>query len=600
MKSFIIKTIVHLAAMLLASLGFIAILLVLTSLFSTKQPVEIAPDSVLVMNLNTNIPDAPQQVDTWTAIIDYFSSGTNRSVHLKGIIDAIDRAAEDERISGLYLQGSLMPTDYGSGFASLNEIRVALLRFRQSGKPVTAYLTQPSLRDYYLATAADTVVLNPFGYLNFKGLVAKGIFFAKAFDQYGIQVQTLQAGKYKSAVDRFTRQDMSPEDREQTQMVIDNLWHTIVAGVARDRNLEEAALYTIAETHGILSPEQARDYGLVDEIAYFDAVSEDWIGLTSYNDTLQSFPQVALADYAYEAGLLVSPEAEPVIAVVYAEGDIIDGEGWESFIGGDSLARELRRLRRDDTVQALVLRINTPGGSAIASELIEREINLIRAAGKPVVISMGSLAASGGYWIAARADYIFAQPATLTGSIGIFGLVPNIQNLAAAIGITFDMVKTNTYADIDNIDRPKTQAELALLQQFVDQLYAIFINRVAQGRNLDIGEAEALAGGRVWTGEDALRLGLVDELGGLNDAISQARNLAGLDMKAPVLEIPEARPTQLLDIFFAHPRGRPPVVRWYSLPGKGLPLVKKIEAWLYALNDPRHSYARMPFTLSLE
>lgn len=603
MRSFFSKIFSQTLSFILAMVVIFLLLGFLVSYLSLPQKLVLKPQSTLVIDLNMNIVDAPQQKLGWEKIEESISGWNVTEVHLKSIIDAIDKAAKDEKITTLYLQGSLIQSNYGNGFASLRELREAIIRFKEAGKPVIAYLVTPSLRDYYLTSAATTVILHPFGELEFKGLASKSIFLAGALEKYGIDVQILKVGKYKSAIEAFTRQEMSPEDREQTSILIKNIWHSLISDIAESRGKEKEPLLLLAEQYGILSPQQALDVGLIDHIGYFDEVRERLIKLGDYDTLLDSFVQVPLDSYDdsnKESTFLSKANASKAVAVIYAEGDIVNGDSLEKKqIGGDQLSRELRTLRQDNSIQAIVLRINSQGGSAVASELIAREVKLLKESGKHIVVSMGTYAASGGYWIAAPADSIFAEPTTITGSIGIFGLIPNIQTLAQNNGITFDGVKTSKFADIGSIDRPQTNEELALLQKITNFFYTAFIDKVAQGRGLSVDEVKKIAEGRIWSGNDALRIGLIDRIGGLQDAIAEAKKLADLPQDTPVIEYPGWQPMELLELFFNTNR-QSPIVEFTD------PLTKEFRQWRHIkmlfskLNDPRHIYARLPFTLTME
>jgi protease-4 len=352
---------------------------------------------------------------------------------------------------------------------------------------VHAYLVNPSTQDYYLASAASVITIDPFGSLAMPGLASEQVFFTGMFEKFGIGMQVSRVGRFKAAVEPFTRRDMSPENRLQTESYLGDLWSEVKRGVAESRGIDTIALQTIVDAQGIILPADAKAAKLVDRVAYFDDVLDDLQRLASAVRTADgvkpsakdstraaelaalldrpTLPQVTLGDYA---PIAVAKDrsftASQTIAIVYAEGDIVDGEGGDGTIGGSSLARELRRVRNDAKVKAVVLRVNSPGGSAIASEQIQRELTLIRKQ-KPIVVSMGTVAASGGYWISTAAARVFAEPNTITGSIGVFSLVPNIKTLANRNGVTFDTVKTGRYADLFSIARPRTDAELAVLEQ---------------------------------------------------------------------------------------------------------------------------------------
>ena len=391
---------------------------------------------------------------------------------------------------------------------------------------------------------------------------------------------------------------MSEEHRYQMTVLLEKLWNEILSGISRDRGIDIDTLNEISRQRGLFTATQALDHGLVDEIAYFDEVIDKLIGIGVYDKDNKSFAQVNFNDYR-QALDFSSEEDKPIIAVIYAEGVIVDGEGGFRSVGGDKLARQLRKLRRDEEIKAVVLRVNSPGGSAVASEIIQREIRLIGEE-KPIVISMGGVAASGGYWIAAAGDTIFAEQTTITGSIGVVGLFPNVQVIAREHGIHFDGVKTGPFADIFSISRPKTPREAELFEEMIDFIYVEFVKLVAEGRNLTIEQVEQIAQGRVWSGSDALRVGLVDNIGGLNDAITHAAEKAGLGEDFTLIQIPEGKDvSELLEELLGGDPGQDPL----TLLGPFSRSLRKLQeelSILGSLNDPRGIYALMPFIFRLD
>lgn len=605
MRQFLSKIILCLVAMMAASAIFAVVVLALASSFFKDQHASIPTKAALVIDLTRSIQDTPAQSSPLAVVEGLIGTkAIGDGVHLKALLDAIDRAADDKRIRCIYLEGNLANSDDGAGFASLQEIRQALEDFRSSGKPIIAYLSQPSLRDYYLASVADKVILNPFSYLEFNGLATRSIFVSKALEEYGVEVQTVHVGEYKSAVETFSRDSMSTRDREQTEVLLDHLWSNIVEATAASRDIEPTILYQIANEYGILTANDAVLLGLVDELAYFDQVREALINLTHFDEQNLSFAQAPLVDYVNEGLKQEQAQYKEVtsekgtVALIYAEGDIVDGESSNRLVGGDTLARELRLLREDPSIHAVVLRVNSPGGSALASEVIEREVRLLRQVGKPVVVSMGTFAASGGYWIAAPAHRIFAEPTTITGSIGVFGLFPNISDLAEKNGITFDGVSTGRFAQIGQLHRPMNQDELNLLQLLTESTYESFIQRVAEGRGLSVDLVKTLAEGRIWSGIDAANIGLVDELGGLKDAVAAAYELANLPTDAPLIEIPQAKSGSLSSLILGRSKASS-LTQWR-------PALTRLEAWekvyqgFQVLNDPKGIYARLPFNLMVD
>ena len=554
--------------------------------------------SYLVLNLSTNFTDAPAELDLGPL------GGGPESVQLRTVTRALRAAAKDERITGVYLTGDLSPADFGSGYAALRELRTALEDFRAAGKPVQAYLTQATTRTYYVASVADNLALDPYGMILMPGLASQPMFFAGLFEKYGVNVQVTRVGKYKSAVETFTRRDMSPENREEVTQLLGDIWSVLLADIAKTRKLESAEIQGVVDREGMIRAQPALEARLVDRVAYRDEIYEDLKARTGRAGSKEPFRQVALAQYAKQLKDGGAPEAgkkssaKGRIAVVYAEGEIVDGEGNIGEIGGSELSRTLRKLRQDSNVKAVVLRVNSPGGSASASEVIQREVRLIREA-KPLIVSMGSYAASGGYWISAPADRIFAESSTITGSIGVFGLQFDVQRLAADFGVSFDTVKTGRFADALTITRAKTPEEMAVLQRMVDWIYGEFVAKVSEGRKLTPEQVEAIAQGRVWSGREALARGLVDEIGGLDAALAHAAKRAGLGESPRVIEYPRQKEfiEALQEVL---ERRLPGAAR--SVRGPLGDLAGRLESELRALrsfNDPAGVYARLPLSIAI-
>ena len=572
---------------------------------SEKSSPAVLPGSYLVLDLSTNFSDAPPHLDLAAL------GGREESLQLRAATRSLRAAATDERITGVYLTGDLNPAGYGSGHAALRELRAALLAFREAGKPVVAYLTFASTRTYFVASAASDLALDPYGMILLPGLAAEPMFFAGAFEKVGINVQVTRAGKYKSAVEPFTRREMSAENREEVRELLQDLWDSLLGEIGTSRGVTAAQVQAVVDQEGLIRAAEALGAKLIDRTAYRDEIYDALKAKTGRAGSEKPFKQVTLAAYARQlkpASALPAPRrvegVEPGsgkagrIAIVYAEGEIVDGEGSPDEIGGARLSRELRKLRQDKNVRAVVLRVNSPGGSAASSEVVQREVRLLRRE-KPVVVSMGSYAASGGYWISAYADRIFAEPTTITGSIGVFGMQFDVQRLADSLGVTFDRVKTGRFADAMTVSRPKTPEEMAVLQRMVDWIYGEFLAKVAEGRNLPPDKVAAIAQGRVWSGADALEHGLVDELGGLDAALAYAAGKAGLAADYRVVEIPRER--ELVEaIQELIEKAVPGAARVSAGPLEELR--RRVERELRALaacNDPQGVYARLPFTLSV-
>lgn len=559
--------------------------------------------SYLVFDLDTNITDAPPPID-----FSAFEGGRERTVQLRTVTRALRAAAADSRVAGVFITGGLSPAGFGSGFAALKEVRAALLDFKASGKPITAYLTYATTKDYYVASTATNLTLDPYGLIVMPGLATEPMFFAGAFEKYGIGVQVTRVGKYKSAIEPYTRKDMSPENRTQLQKLLDDIWSGVLSDIAPTRGLTSAKIQAIVDREGLIRPEAALQGKLVDRVAYRDEVYDDLKARTGRAGTKEPFKQIALTDYAKLAkDIAESPKKQGSdgarysgrnrIAVVYAEGEIVDGEGAAGDVGGSKFSRELRKLRQDENVKAIVLRVNSPGGSASAAETIQREVRLTKKT-KPVVVSMGAYAASGGYWIATDSNRIFAEPTTITGSIGVFGVQFDVKKLANDFGLTFDSVKTGKFADAITISRPKTDEEMAVFQRMVDWIYGQFIGKVTEGRKLKREFVEEIAQGRVWSGAEAKQLGLVDELGGLDAAIAYAASQAKVGTSYRLVEYP--RKKELLEAV-QEIMGQiiPENAHSSSIAAQ---LAARIETELKTLrsfNDPQGIYARLPLNFSI-
>ena len=601
MKNFLTSLLGALVALVIFSVGslliFIGILGALVSLgMHRAQPksAKMETGSYLVFDLSGNITDAPSPFD-----FSDLASDHQATLQLRAVIRALREAATDDRIGGILLTGSLQPSGLGSGYGELQELRNALLQFKsRSKKPVKAYLEFATTKDYYLASVADEVALDPYGVLYMPGLAVEPMFYAGAFEKYGVNVQVTRAGKYKSYVEPFVRKDMSPENREETQRLLSDIWASLLADIGRARGVKVPAIQAVIDAEGLIRPEAAKAGHLVDTIKYRDEVLDDLKAATGRKDSKDPFKQVAIAAYLKQLPDVPAKLSSPGVALVYAEGDIVDGEGSPSQIGGVKLAREIRLLRQDENVKAIVLRVNSPGGSATAAEDIQRELRLAQKT-KPVVISMGTYAASGGYWISAYGKRIFAEPTTITGSIGVFGIQFDVEKLAASFGLSFDRVKTGKYADALTITRPKTPDEIGVLQNMIDWIYGQFIVKVSEGRHLDSNKVREIAQGRVWSGVEAKKLGLVDEIGGLDAAIRYAGNQAHLEAGFKVSEYPGKRDfTDALAELFDRIQPESTQARSGVL-GQLEAMLERQYAELSAFNDPAGIYLRLPMDLSI-
>lgn len=544
--------------------------------------------AVLVFDLSTNIPDSARDAGPGEVLRKALRDQDADGTPLAAIISALDRASTDRNISALYLTGHVQSVNYGAGPAALRELKEAIQRFKaKSGKPVIAYNQTWSKKEYYLCAGSGTLYCNPFGMIEMTGPSAEMVFLAGAFKKYGIEVQVTRVGKYKSAVEPFVLERMSDANREQYQKLMDDVWSDWKETVARDRGKTPAYIQSVADEKGVLTAQEAVQTGLVDKLANYDEVLDQLKGLAGKEAKDKAFPQITLSAYAR---IPHKAKGNHLIGVVYAEGEIVDGEGQDNQVGGQRLSREIRRLRLDSDIKAIVLRVNSPGGSATASDLIQRELVLARKA-KPVVVSMGTVAASGGYWISAYGDRIFAEPSTITGSIGVFGMLPNVRKLATDHGVTFDGVQTARLA-MPTLFRAASPAELARIQGLVDHIYDQFLDKVAEGRNLKRDRVHEIAQGRVWSGLEAKRLGLVDEMGGLQEAIRWAAAKAKIenDYRVEAPDAPHTAVERLLKLLGGsdgQPVARGPVYELRSQMERQLGILE-------SLNDPFGVYARLP------
>ncbi len=504
-------------------------LVVLTSATDVASaPVESG--AILVIDLSGDISDrglSPTALE--------MAQGASTPLQLRQVLRAIKDAASDDKITGIFMHGS--PSGYG--WAASRELHHAFLDFRDSKKPIYAWFAEIDEITYYFGATASQLWSAPFGSFQYDGFAAEISYYGNLLEKLGVNVQVSKVGKYKSAVEPFTLSEMSDANREQTSNFLGDLFDICLDESSAARGIESAVLSEIVNGKSTIKSPGAQTLGLIDGVLYFDQVLDQ---LAAVAPSENGFVQTSLEDYISAQDLSnESTNSKNTIALVYAEGSIYDGRGSEG-IAGDTVAQQLRELRNDDEIGAVVLRVNSGGGSASASEYILREVELLRTAGKPVVVSMGNVAASGGYWIASRADKILVQPNTITGSIGVFGMFPEMSGLLDKVGVKVHTVKTGPFADAMSINRPRNQQELAAIQEFIDEIYDAFIERVASGRGLDEETVRDIAQGRVWSGIDAIDLGLVDGIGGIDDAAKIAAKIAGMDnweLREPGSETPD-------------------------------------------------------------
>lgn len=496
----------------------------------TPAPTVVEPGSVLVLNLDNNIADSPR-IPTFSAS-SLSSMEIISTLSMLDVIEALEAAATDKNISALYI--NLTGVGVIEGTAHLEELRGLLAEFKAtSGKPIIAYNETYTQGSYWLASVADKIYMNPQGGLDWRGLASQSLFFKGAIDKLGVDVQIVRHGTYKSAVEPYMLTEMSPANRRQTEAMIGSVWSALVEDVATSRNLSPKHLQHYAATLAVDSPESAIRLGFVDSLKYEDQVEAELAALCG----TEELKSVSLGEY--HATLMPTKVSANKVAIIYADGEIIDGEGGEGIVGGATTADQIRRAREDKGVKAVVLRVNSPGGSALASEVMWRELKLLGEE-KPIIVSMANYAASGGYYISSPADHIVAVRTTLTGSIGVFGLIVSGEEvLEKKLGVTVDVAKTAPHADMGTMFRPLTTSEMGFMQRSVEDVYTTFVGHVAEGREMSFEGVDAIGEGRVWCGTDAARIGLVDSFGGLKQALALAAEQAELGEDWRIVEILE-------------------------------------------------------------
>ncbi|MCC6251082.1 MAG: signal peptide peptidase SppA [Bacteroidia bacterium] len=495
---------------------------------------ELNKSSVLYLDFQRMIQDRASNNPLENLSLTDFSTETN--IGLNTVLENIKKAKTDNNIKGIFIE----LTTINSGIASVEEIRNALLDFKQSGKPIICYSEGYSQKSYYLASAANKVYLNPQGGMDFKGLSSEIMFFKGLLEKADVEPQVIRHGRYKSAVEPFILDKMSVDNRAQTKSFIQNIWNSLVNNIAVSRNISKEELNRIADNIAIREPEDAVKYKLVDKLVYKDEVLEELKVLTGKTKKDDKPELITLKKYNTVPGSEKKSLKDDQIAVIYASGEIESGEGTNNKIGSETVSKAIREARLNDKIKAIVLRVNSPGGSALASEVIWREADLANKV-KPVVVSMGDVAASGGYYISSASRKIFASPNTITGSIGVFGVLFNTQKLLTnKLGITTDTVKTNRMSDFASFTRPLTGEEKQIIQQSVEKIYDVFTKRVADNRKIKQSDVDSIGQGRVWSGIEAKEIGLIDEFGGLNDAIAAAAKMANAE-KYRIVELPKQK-----------------------------------------------------------
>lgn len=496
--------------------GFI----IIAALFgNNEKTVTVKDNSVIELNLEEVTNDYAGKF----LYEDFEFLNEEKTNGLSDVINAIDAAKTDSKIKGISILNNISLL----GMAQSKALRDKLENFKKSGKFVVAYANSYSQKEYYLNSVADTIYLNPVGEMDFKGLSSEVMFYKDFQEKTGIKMEVIRHGKYKSAVEPYLANEMSEANREQISVLLNSVWNSVVADISKSRNISVDRLNEIANGLLARTPEMAKAEKLIDKIAYEDEY-HDGIRKALKVKKDEEYNTVSIIDYAHKNSTTgKKPATDNTIAIIYAQGTILSGEGDVNIIGEGSMRRSLQKARKDKNVKAIVLRIDSPGGSALTSDLIWREIELTKKV-KPVVVSMGNVAASGGYYIACNASKIFAEETTITGSIGVFGTLPNITKLTNNIGIHTEQVKTHQNAAGYSIFMPLDEGTKGTLQESVENIYKVFVGRVAQGRNMKFEAVDSIAQGRVWTGTDALKIGLVDKIGGMDDALKEAAKLANI------------------------------------------------------------------------
>jgi protease-4 len=536
MKNFLSSLLATIVGILIMTVVLVLIFAGIIAASTAREVPDVKENTLLVAELNAPIPDRSDE----NPFSHFFSltPSIGEIMGLNQILHNIDKAGKDDNIKGIFLNLSVIP----AGTATIEEIRNALLDFKEeSGKFIYAYADMLTQGSYYLATAADSIFMTPEGMFLFNGLSAEVTFYKEAMEKLGIEMQLIRHGSYKSAGEPFIRKDLSQENREQIQAYLGSIWERMLEGISESRNISKEDLNRYADD--LISFENSKlvETGMIDGLIYYDemlSLMKDKLGVEEEDD----IESISMKRYSDAQAKAKKGYSRDKIAVIYAMGTVVDGNAGEGYIGSERIAKAIRKARRDESVKAIVFRVNSGGGSMIASDVIYRECRLA-AEEKPLVASMGSVAASGGYYILSPADTILASPNTITGSIGVFASIPNFQELLNdKLGITTDVVKTNRHADMITVSSPLNEEEKAIIQKNVDAAYEKFLSVVAAGRHKTRDEVDAIGGGRVWSGTDALDIGLIDMFGGLEQSIEVAAEMAGLEtyrlQSLPKLEDP--------------------------------------------------------------
>ncbi len=533
MKQFLKFTFASALGLILGCITLIAIIGIIAS-SGESEKLTLDKAHILKLELSGTIQDrvAENPFDIYGELM----GSSESAMGLNDILSNISKAKNDPNIVGIYLEmGSL-----SAGFATIEEIRNALIDFKESGKFISSYSEYYSQRAYYLASVSTTICIYPEGAMELKGLNSTIMFYTDALKKIGVEPQIIRHGKFKSAVEPFMLTKMSDANREQVETYMGSIWEQFLINVAKDRELSSEELNTIIDNFDVKNSADAKRLGFVDELFYRDQIQNHLVELME-EDKFDDLNFISHSRYKRVKNENARDKfKKDKIAVIYAQGEIKSGEGKETVIGSERISKAIRKARLDEKVKAIVLRVNSPGGSALASDVIWREMSLAKDE-KPVVVSMGDVAASGGYYIACDADKIYASPSTITGSIGVFGIMMNLEELYTdKLGLTFDQVKTNKFADLGSNNRPLTEEEYAIIHQSVVEVYETFTSKVANGRKMTQESVDAIGQGRVWSGSNAMDINLIDAFGGLEEAIKGAAELAEMD-EYRLFELPELK-----------------------------------------------------------
>lgn len=573
------------------------------SAFLEQDSEETIKGSFLALDLSMNLTDRPAGFEIEDLTREALTNERKPpNFHLMEVIDAIKKAESDPNIVGIFISGSFMPDGYGCGYEAIHELLSSLKAFKQSGKQIVGFFSNPTQLDYLVYSICNELHMDPSGTLILNGLANEQIFLAETFKKYGIGVQVVRVGEFKGAVEPFILSGFSEENRLQISRLLDLRWKNYLNAVSQNRSLDQDELADLLSERFLFSAESCRENGLTDAVTPYGQILDRLVELGVEDEESEEFAHVELIDYVDRPQPSNDTDSideikEAKLAIVYVEGTIVDGWGDDGFsVGGDEIAQRIREVWKNDDFKGLILRVNSPGGSVSGSDTILSELARAKAEGLPVIVSMGSVAASGGYWIAMNSDKIFAGEQTITGSIGVFGLLPNIKNLGESFGLRWDVVKTQPSSDLMSVSRPKSVNELAVVQEYVDRIYERFISLVSLNRDLNISRVGEIAEGRVWMGADAFELGLVDELGTLKDAVSYTAKAANLGADFKVIEFPKVKNQMdvLNDIFNVNNqkiRGSVSSSGWSGFFNEINILMNQIKSF----NDPRNSYTLLPW-----